>query len=573
MDYRKHSRSLVGVLAVVLVVPACGGGAADGGGNTTNQVKAEANSANSGTAKQGGTITYVLERNILNWNPLGADIGVATQLVADAYDPAPFVTLPDLKTIELNRDLLVSAEQTGASPQTLVYKINPKAVWNDGTPITAADFDYVWRASDPRVCPKCEAASTMGYDAITSLVGTDDGKTVTVTLSKPFGDWKALFGPILPAHVAKKLGDDGTPEGLAKSFNDGFRYKDSFPDWSGGPFMFKSWTTNQAATLVPNPKWYGKPTTLDSLVFRVITDTTQEVPALQNNEVQIINPDPQVDLLRNVQALNGVKYQLVEGLRKQMILPNMNNPAMQDVALRKALFTAADVQQTISKTVGQFSEGAKPLRNRIYVPQQPGYKDNLGTLGTGDIARAKSILSDAGYKVDGDKLVDPKGTPVPTLTMRYIQNNQILKTVCELFAANAKQLGVTIDVQTTDSIGATVTHQPGKDFDLFAMGWIGQTFVSTQYSQAFMTKGGLNFGGYSSAKVDDLLTKALGATEESDVAGYLNGVDAQMTEDAYILPLYQVPDLLAYKADLVNVRANGTYFGPPYNAGEWGIGG
>lgn len=575
MDYRKLSRTLVGALGVVLVAfaSACGSSGSGDGGDTTNKVKGEPNTANAGTAKPGGTITYVLERNILDWNPLAADIGVATQLVADAYDPAPFVTLPDLKTIELNKDLLVSAEQTSTSPQTLVYKINPKAVWNDGTPISAADFEYVWKASDPRKCPKCEVASTMGYDGIKSLVGSDDGKTVTVTLSKPFGDWKSLFAPLLPAHVAKKLGDDGTPKGLAKSFNDGFRYEKGFPDWSGGPFMFKSWTTNEAATLVPNPRWYGKPTTLKSLVFRVVTDTTQEVPALKNNEVQIINPDPQVDLLRNVQALGGVKYQLVEGLRKQMILPNLNNPAMKDVALRKALFTAADVKQTIAKTVGQFSEGAKPLRNRIYVPQQPGYKDNLGTLGTGDIEKAKSILSEAGYKVEGGKLIDPKGKPVPALTMRYIQNNQILQTVSELFAANAKQLGVTVNVLTTDSVGETVTHQPGKDFDLFAMAWIGQTFVSTQYSQAFKTKAGLNFGGYSNAKVDDLLTKALGATDESAVAGYLNEVDAQMTADAYILPLYQVPDLLAYKADLVNVRANGTYFGPPYNAGEWGFAG
>ncbi|MEU4806263.1 ABC transporter family substrate-binding protein [Actinosynnema sp. NPDC023587] len=565
-----NRRTMSGVLAVALAVTACSAGPPSGG-DTSNLVRGEANSVNAGTAKQGGTITYVLERNILNWNPLGADIGVATQLVADVYDPGAFVSLPDLKTIELNDDLLVSAEQTSESPQTLVYRINPAAVWNDGTPITAADFDYVRRASDPRTCPTCEVASTMGYENMASLTGTDDGRTVTVVFDKPYGDWKSLFGPILPAHVARKLGDDGTPEGLAKSFNEGFRYQDSFPDWSGGPFMFASWETNQAATLVPNPKWWGKPVTLERLVFRVVTDTSQEVPALQNDEVQIINPDPQVDLLRNVQALGDVKYQLVQGLRKQMVLPNLNNPSMQDPVLRRALFTAVDVEQTIGKTVGQFSSDATPLRNRIYVPQQPGYQDNLGTLGTGDLAKATSILTDAGYRIEDGKLIDPRGTPVPTLTMRYIQNNQVLQTVCQLFADTAKKLGVTVDVQTTDSIGATVTHQAGKDFDLFAMGWIGQTFVASQYSQAFKTKAGLNFGGYSNPVVDDLLAKALGATDESKVAEYLNGVDAQLTEDAYILPLYQVPDLLAYKANLVNVRANGTYYGPPYNAGEWGI--
>lgn len=574
MNRRKRYGCLVAGLATLLAVTACsaGAGASGGGSGGAVQVRGDANTVNSGTPRHGGSVTYVLERNILDWNPLAADIGVATQLIADVYDPAPFVTDPDLKSIELNKDLLISADQVSTSPQKLVYKISPKAVWSDGTPISAADFEYVWKTSDPRTCPKCEVASTMGYDHISSLVASDGGKTVTVTLSQPFGDWKSLFAPLLPAQVAKKLGNDGTPDGLAKSFNDGFRYKDSFPDWSGGPYMFKSWQTGQAATLVPNPKWYGKPPALDSLIFRVITDTTQETPALQNNEVQIINPQPQVDLLRNVQALSGVNYQLVLGLRKQMLLPNLNHPAMRDPALRQALFTATDVKQMITKTVGQFDSEVTPLRNRIYVPQQtPGYQDNLGDLGTGDLVKAKATLTAAGYKIVGGQLMDPKGTPVPPLTMRYIANDQILQTICELFATTAKSLGVTVNVQSTDSVGATVTHQPGKDFDIFAMTWVGQTFLATQYSQAFMSKAGLNFGGYSSPKADALLTQALAATDPTAEASLLNQVDQQLSQDAYILPLYQQPDLIAYKSNLVNVRANGTYFGPPYNGGEWGL--
>lgn len=577
MNRRNRYGPLVAAALAALLVSACSAGAGNGekaeaGGSGATLVKGDANTVNSGTAGKGGSITYVLERNILNWNPLGADIGVATQLVADVYDPSTFFSAPDLKTVEMNKDLLLSAEQTSTSPQVLVYKISPKAVWSDGTPISAADFEYVWRASDPRVCPKCEVASTMGYDSVKSLVASDGGKTVTMTLSKPFSDWQSMFSPLLPAHVAKKLGDDGTPDGLAASFNEGFRYKTSFPDWSGGPFMFKSWQSNQAATLVPNPKWYGRPVTLDSLIFRVITDTTQEVPALRNNEVQIINPQPQVDLLRNVQALKGVNYQLVRGLRKQMLLPNLNNPVMQDPVLRKALFTAMDVKQAISKTVGQFDPEAVPLRNRIYVPQQtPAYQDNLGDQGSGDVAKATALLTGAGYKIDAGKLIDPKGTPVPPITMRYLANDQILQTISELFAASAKAVGVTVNVQSTDSVGETVTHQPGKDFDIFAMTWVGQTFLASQYSQAFMTKAGLNFGGYSSAKVDDLLKKALSATDPAESAELLNGVDKQLSEDAYILPMYQQPDLLAYTSNLVNVRANGTYFGPPYNGGEWGI--
>ena len=36
--------------------------------------------------------------------------------------------------------------QTSTNPQTIVYKLNPKAEWSDGTPITADDFIYNWQA-------------------------------------------------------------------------------------------------------------------------------------------------------------------------------------------------------------------------------------------------------------------------------------------------------------------------------------------------------------------------------------------------------------------------------------------
>ena len=49
---------------------------------------------------------------------------------------------------------------------------------------------------------------------------------------------------------------------------------------------------------MPNPKWYGKTKpSLDKLIFRIITDQTQEPTALQNNEVQAIYPQPNADLV------------------------------------------------------------------------------------------------------------------------------------------------------------------------------------------------------------------------------------------------------------------------------------
>lgn len=567
------------IAAVVLSVTACTGGSSgsSGGGSGGSsdgavRVTGDANTVNKGTAKQGGSITYVIERNIANWNPLGNDTLVETQRIADVFDPSTFSALPDLKTIEMNSDLLVSAEETSTAPLTVVYKINPKAVWSDGSQISVEDFRYTWASSDPRQCPKCATTSTTGYDQIKSLEGSDGGKTVTVTFGKSFGDWKSLFSPILPAYVAKTLGDDGTPAGMAKSFNDGFRYATGFPNWSGGPFIITEWQDNQAATLEPNPKWYGTKPTLDKLIFRIITDTTQEVPALANNEVQVINPQPQLDLLKNVQALKGINYQVSTGLQSQSLSFNLNHEPLKDAALRKALFTAVDVNQMVAKTVGQFDSEIKPLRSRFYVPQQsPRYEDNLATLGTGDVKAATAILTAAGYKIDGGKLIDPKGTPVPPLVMRYTQNNAIQQTESALVAADAKKIGLTIDVQTTDSLGETLTHKPGKDYDIVASAFFSTPYTASNNAQLYQTGAGLNFGGYSNPKVDDLIDQALAISDEGQVATLINKADKIISEDAYEMPLYQMPGLIAYKDNIVNIRNNVSYFGAPYNAGEWGL--
>jgi peptide/nickel transport system substrate-binding protein len=577
MKLRRLALWLLAALSVLVVTAACSGGGGTnaggggGGGGGATFVTGNPDTVNTGTAKPGGSITYVLESNILDWNPWGSDITSNTQIVDDAFDPSVFTTAPDLTSILMNKDLLTSASVISQNPQVIQYKISPKAVWSDGTPITAADFIYTWQSSDPKLCPTCASASTIQYGNVASVVGSDNGKTVTVTLTKPDSEWQYLFSPILPAHIAKTLGDNGTPAGLAKSFNVGFRYQTGFPNWSGGPFIMKSWTSGVDAVLVPNPKWYGTPTTLKQLNFRVITDLSAELPALQNNEVQVITPTPEVDLLNDVKSTQGISYQLVLGLRKQYLEPNAKRPGLADPVVRQALFTAINVPEIISKTVGQFDPAVKPLQNRFYVPGQPGYQDNMGDLGSGNIAKAMSILSAAHYKIVNGKLYNAKGAPIPTLVLRYLVGNQTLATEGALVAASAAQIGIKIDVETTSSIGETVTHQPGYDYDIYAGPFVGSSFLASQNQKFYSSTGALNFGGYSNPLVDADLNAAVTATDPSKVPQDLNAADQQLTKDAWVLPLYQDPELVAYQSDIVNLRGNGTYFGVPYNVGLWGL--
>jgi peptide/nickel transport system substrate-binding protein len=544
---------------------------------TGNRLTGDPDTVNSGPVTKGGNLTYVLEKTIDNWNVLtSAGDTFETAEVENSIYPNVFNVLPDLQPT-LNTDLMVSADQTSASPQTLVYKINPNASWSDGTPINADDFIYLWKAQDGVTCPKCDLESTTGYAQIASVVGSDNGKTVTVTMKTPYSDWKALFSTLMPYHAATPQGLDAAS--IEKSWDTGFATDP--PKISGGPFMISDFQKDQSVTTVPNPKWYGKNGPyVDKLIYRMITDATQEPPALQNKEVDAMYPQPEVDLIKQLDAMQNIKYQLDTGLVFEHIDLNLQNPALQDVAVRKALFTVTDVTGMIARTVGQIDSDIKPLGNRMFVPGQKGYQDNVTSFGygTGDVAAATKFLTDAGYKIVGGKLMDKTGKAFPALSMRYTQGNAIRQSECEQFAAGAKKLGITVNVSPTDSLGDTLTQKDANHkYDVIVFAWVATPFGSSNAAlyQSDTAQGsagswGGNYGHYKSDAVDKSLADSLVTTDPAKELSDLNDADKQLSADAYTLPLYQKPVILAYADKWANIRDNATSVGPPYNTQDWG---
>ena len=572
--------ALIACATVVLAACGAGGagdGRADGGQRLTGSAFAACesnpntcNSAEPGQLQQGGQLVYVIEKNITNWNLQSNEGNVfENSQVLKAVLPYTFVAQPDL-TVALNNDLLDSAEVTNTDPETIVYKIKPNAVWSDGTPITAEDFVYNWKVQNGRDCPNCPVFTTSGYDQVTSVVGSDNGKTVTVTLAKPFTDWKQLWGggsPIYPAHLAAQHGDIKTPLGLAAAFT---WFGTTVPNYSGGPFQIDNFTNKESVTLVPNPQWYGQRPKLDRLIYRIITDAAQEPTALQNREVQVIYPQPQIDLVEQVRQIPGVSSFVGLGLSWEHFDFNLSNRFLADPALRTAMFTAVDRQAIIDKTVGQFTDKIKPMNNHNFVPQQDGYEDVVSETGqgSGNVARAKQILAAAGYKIVDGQLQTPVGRPVPPMRIRYTVGNQIRQTECELFAQQVTPLGITLQVVPTDDLGATTSQ---GDYDIVVFSWVTSPFAYGGAVQLWKTGQGNNFGHYSNPNVDRLVDAAASQTDEVQAREMLNQADRRLTRDAYVLPLYQKPTFIALYDTIANVRNNSSLDGPPYNVAEWGF--
>jgi peptide/nickel transport system substrate-binding protein len=578
---RSRAASLAAITtAAALVLAACGGGGGGGGGDASEGGIYEDCSANPNTCnavpaaqlQQGGTLTFAIEKNIANWNINSSEGNVFEPAMAiKTFLPWTFTTTPDLKMV-LNENFLVSAEQTSTSPQTIVYKIRPDAVWSDGTPMTAEDFVFQWKTMNGKDCPDCAAAQSAGYNQIESITGSDDGKTVTLVFGTPYADWQNLFAsgtPIYPAHIAAQQGDLNTPEGLAAAWN---WFGATVPTYSGGPFQVENWQDNVALTLVPNPKWYGetKPS-LQQLVIRVITEASQEPIALQNDEVQVVYPQPQVDLVQQVQEIPGVSQYQDLGLTWEHLDLNLQNEFLADEPLRDAIFAATDVQAIIDSTVGQFNEEVTPLKSHMFVPGIEGYEDYLpAEQGSGDVERARQILTEAGYTniAEGQQLTRPDGRAVPPLRIRYTVGNAIRQTTVELIQAQVRPLGITMDIVPTDDLGGTTSS---GDYDLIVFAWVQTPASFSNAEQTWNSESESNYGKYSNPEVDRLMHEAATSTDLGPARDKLNEAGRILAEDSYVLPLYQKPTIIATRNDVANIRNNSSLDGPTYNVEEWGL--
>jgi peptide/nickel transport system substrate-binding protein len=471
--------------------------------------------------------------------------------------PFAFHAQPDF-TVKMDDAFLDSAEQTSEDPQTIVYKIKQEAIWSDDTPITADDFKYFWEQQNGSIKDN-DVASTTGYDQIQSVEGSDNGKTVTVVFKTPFADWKGLFTGILPAHYVEKqpgkwnTGLDKNPEKIPV----------------GSWFKVENYTQGQSLTLTRNDKYWGAKPHLDTVVFRFLPESTTQPAALQNNEVDLIYPQPQLDQVQQVKALPDVASEINFGLSFEHFDFNFKTPGLDDIAVRKAIATGLNVQELVDRTVKQFSDKAQPLGNRIWLTGQPQYQDHFGQYGKGDTAGATKMLEDAGYTKGADGIY-AKGGKKLSFRFSTTAGNKLRETQGELFQAQMKQMGVDIKIANVDSTKFFGDWLPNGNFDIANFAWVGTPFAISGSRDIYRTGGGGNYGSYASKKVDDLFTEANGETDEAKSAELGNQIDQQLTEDMATIPLYNKPTFIAYRNTFAGIRDNATNEGPFYAANTWG---
>ncbi|HEY4455533.1 MAG TPA: ABC transporter family substrate-binding protein, partial [Pseudonocardiaceae bacterium] len=130
------------------------------------------------------------------------------------------------------------------------------------------------------------------------------------------------------------------------------------------------------------------------------------------------------------------------------------------------------------------------------------------------------------------------------------------------------QLGIKVTPVSTDDLGTTLDS---GDFDIIVFAWVASPYPFAGGAQNWITGGGGNYGKYSNPQVDKLINDANAETDVTKATQELNDADQLMANDAYVLPLYQKPTIIASRDNIANIRNNSTLDSPTYNMAEWGL--
>jgi peptide/nickel transport system substrate-binding protein len=491
-------------------------------------------------------------------------------------------------------------EKTSDKPQTVKYTLNKDLKWSDGQPITADDMILAWAIAsgyydsatfDPdsgEVTKGTQyfsiAASTAGIDATAFPTVSDDNRSITLKYSTPYVDWE-LVNPIAqPAHiVAKKAGlksaadltkllkslKKGDPENpvapnaqlqkAAKFVNTGYDItafpKDKDLLVSSGPFVPAAWTPGQSFTMTRN-KYYvgGLAPKVDKIVFRIIGDASAQVTALQNGEVDIINPQASADTITalkqagaNVLAGDQVSYDHLD--------LNFGSPVFKDKNVREAFLKTIPRQQILDSIVTPVNPKAKVLDSQIFLPANKPYDETVKKNGSEaykdvDIDGAKTLLAGA----------------TPTVRILYNTANPNRVDEFQAIQASATKAGFKIvDAGSPDWSSLL----PGGDYDASLFGWISPGAGTSALPQLFSSQGGGNYNKYTGANKEALATQT--TLDPDKLIELEQAIDTKTFGDAYGLPLFQLPGVFGTSDRVSGVKYMGNQNGPFWNFWEWSV--
>jgi len=455
-------------------------------------------------------------------------------------------------------------------PLTVSFAYKPTAKWSDGKQITGADFMATYRTI---MNPNFDITSREGWEDIQKI--TVKGKNVTVRWKKgkAYAAWDALVATSpMPAHKV-----------LGQNFNDLWR---SSIDVASGPFKWQSWQKGTQMVLVKNAQFTAGPKAkVDRVVFRYIPSTPSLFQALNSGEIQVTEPQPQLQIVDIRKNTSKFKVQSGPGYfweHMDIQFGPKGHPALKQRYIRQAIITGINrtqIKQALYVTPGLVgsAKDLPVLQSHIFKPFEQYYQPNWQKWA---FSQSKVISMLKAKKCTGgpDKASASNNNiwscpGVGKLSFRFTTTtgNQLRQLTFEIAQKQLKSVGIELLPRFGPS--GTVFGQvlPSGDWDIFMFTWLGGPTSSATSFGLYGCGGDQNYMNYCNKKASDMLQKAQFTPDPKTRATLLNTAEKLMANDVMSVPMYVRPGFLINSTNVKGPILNPTQQGSTWNAQGWTV--
>ncbi|MFF3975658.1 ABC transporter family substrate-binding protein [Streptomyces sp. NPDC001828] len=485
-------------------------------------------------------------------NPFNVNATLTATRVWSWYN-ADAITYSPTGEVQYNPDYYSDVKVTvEGGHQKVVLTINPKAAFNDGTPIDWTAIEATWKANNGSD-KAFSSSTTSGYDGITSVEQGKDAKQAVITFKGVDASWSSLFTTFLHPKAA-----------TVDNFNQAY-VKKAHPEWGAGPYTVGSWDEHSGnITFVRNPKWWGKKGKLDKRVY-VNLESAAAVNAFKNGQLDYTSA-VDAESLKQIKGLGGTEIRSGGSPFEYSLNFNTKSPILSEKAVRQAIQESVDRPQ-IAKIQFQGLDYKEPLPGSAVLHSfQKGYQDNVSAVLKYAPDDAKKVLDAAGWKAgsDGVRVKDGKRLEVG---YTLLGDDALGKATAGALTEMLKRIGVRLVIKKADDADFSKILSE-RDFDLFLSGNRSMDPFAARYlCDFYCSDHDSNITGSGTPELNKEITATTETADLDAQNAAVNKVEQKALREYAFLPLFSGPSTYGVKKGLANVGATIFYSPLPETIG------
>ena len=428
------------------------------------------------------------------------------------------------------------------------FTLREGVTFQDGAAFDADDVIFSFqRASD-------EASDTRSWFAPVSEVNKVDDFTVDFMTSAP--------NPLFPDSIANwMIMDSGWAEANNAALPDKENGNYATLNANGtGAFQITTREPGLRTVLEPHAGWWGE---VEHNITRAeltpIQNPATALAALLSGDVDFINPVPIQDVARLQQ---NADVDVVQGIEARVIMLGFDQQAgaaesgqgSSDLFLDPRVREAAAKAVNVPAILQTIMRGNAEVASQLVSPAMRGYSEAAAAPYDYDPDGARALLEEAGavgakfdFKCPND---------------RYLND----ESVCQAIVGMLSQVGFepVLDAMPVSNYWPELR---ADNFDMYLLGWSPGT-LDAEHPIRFLGStpkpdkklGSWNFGGYSNARIDELLPMIQSELDDTKRQAMLDEVALTMQDEVAYVPMYVQPLVWGVRSNIELTQRPDNFF-------------